>query len=261
MRLENRVAVVTGAGRNIGEAIAQCFAREGARVAVIDLDLGQAMKVAGAINADRPGAAFALAADVSAGVEVQRFVGEVVDHFGGIDILVNNVAITDRKTVLDLEEEEWDRVMAITLKSVFLCSKHVARRMVDHGRGGRIINLSSTSGHLGRVDATAYPTAKAGILNLTRSLAVQLAPYSIRVNSITPNQIGSPVGMDHIPESRQVRNLVGRMGMPPDIAAAALFLASDESAFIDGADILVDGGVLAGGMPFSSPIGGSRTLG
>ena len=146
---------------------------------------------------------------------------------------------------LDLTEEEWDKVMAISLKSVFLCTKLVARMMVEQKRKGRIVNISSTSGHTGRSDATAYTAAKAGVLNLTRSLAVQPSAYGIRVNSVTPNRIGSPVGEDVVPENRFVRNLVGRRGTPKDIAAAVLFLCSEESDFITAADLLVDGGAMA----------------
>ncbi|MBI2988202.1 MAG: SDR family oxidoreductase [Deltaproteobacteria bacterium] len=245
MRLESKVAIVTGAGRNIGEEIAKTFAQEGARVAVVDLDKGRGEKVAGEINATHPDRALPLICDVSSGADVEKTVKAVVEKWGGVDILVNNAAWTDRKSVLDLTEEEWDKVMAVSLKSVFLCAKFAARVMVDQKRKGRIVNISSTSGHTGRSDATAYTAAKAGILNLTRSLAVQLAPYGIRVNSVTPNRIGSPVGEDVVPENRFVRNLVGRRGTPKDIATAVLFLCSEESDFITAADLLVDGGAMA----------------
>lgn len=250
MKLEKRVGIVTGAGRNIGEAIAHSFANEGARVAVVDMDEGRSRTVADAINEEHPGVALAVVCDVGAGAAVEAMVRRVVDHFGGVDILVNNAAVTDHKHPLELEEDEWDEILRVTLKSQFLCTKYVGQQMVKQGRGGRIINLASTSGHRGRADAAAYSAAKGGVLNLTRSLAIALAPHQIRVNSITPNQIGSPVGRDSIPEGgRAVVNLVGRQGMPPDIAAAAVFLASDDADFITGADLLVDGGVSAGGMP------------
>ena len=123
MRLENRVGIVTGAGRNIGEAISHAFAREGARVAIVDLDDALGQKVADAINRERPGAAMSAVADVSSSADVQRIVAQVVERFGGIDILVNNAGMTDHKNVLELDEAEWDRVLAVSLKSVFLCSK------------------------------------------------------------------------------------------------------------------------------------------
>ncbi len=245
MKLENRVAIVTGAGRNIGEAIAHAFAAEGARVAVADAHEGRARLVTDAINSAHPGSAIPVVADVSSGHEVQQMVSRVVEQWGRLDILVNNAAVTDRKNVLDLEENEWDLVMQVTLKSVFLCSKYAARAMIDGGRGGRIINIASTSGYRGRTNATAYTAAKAGVLNLTRSLAAQLAPYGIRVNSVTPNRIGSPVGEDEVPTTMRGFNLVGRLGMPPDIAKAVVFLVSDDADFITGADLLVDGGATA----------------
>jgi NAD(P)-dependent dehydrogenase (short-subunit alcohol dehydrogenase family) len=246
MRLENKVAVVTGAGRNIGEEIARRFAEEGARVAIVDLDKGRGEKVAAEINAARRDSALAVVCDVSSSADVEKMVETVARKWGGIDILVNNAAWTDRKNIFDLSEEEWDKVMDVTLKSVFLCVKSVARRMVDQKRKGRIVNIASTSGYVGRPDATAYTAAKGGVLNLTRTLAVQLAPYGIRVNSVTPNRIGSPVGQDVVPENRHVKNLVGRRGVPADIAAAVLFFCLEESDFITAADLLVDGGALAG---------------
>jgi NAD(P)-dependent dehydrogenase (short-subunit alcohol dehydrogenase family) len=248
-KLENRVAIVTGAGRNIGEAIAHAFVAEGARVAVVDLDGQAAEQVAAAINREQPGQALAVACDVSKSDDVKRLIATVADQWGSVDILVNNVAITDRKTLLELEEDEWDRVMTVSVKSQFLCSKYAAERMIQGGHGGNIICIASTSGHRGRKDATAYSAAKAAILNLTRSLAIQLAPYGIRVNSVTPNRIGSPVGEAEVPANRLVSNLVGRRGEPRDIAAACVFLASDDAGFIDAADILVDGGSLAAGGP------------
>ena len=249
MRLENQIAIVTGAGRNIGEAVGHSFVAEGAKVALVDLRLDAAQAVADAINAANPGCAVAIGADVSSSDDVQRMVASTVAAFDGVDILVNNAAITDHTPVLDLEEEEWDRVIDVTLKSVFLTVKYVGRQMRDQGRGGKIINIASTSGHRGRADATAYSAAKGGVLNLTRSLAIQLAPYGVRVNSLTPNRIGSPVGQETMPETgRGVTNLVGRQGMPPDIAAGVVFLASAEADFIAAADLLVDGGSLAGGL-------------
>jgi 3-oxoacyl-[acyl-carrier protein] reductase len=245
MRLQNQVAIVTGAGRNIGEDIAKVFAREGARVAVVDLDKGRGERVTGEINASYRDRATQIICDVSSAASVEGMIKTVVQKWGGVDILVNNAAWTDRKTILDLTEEEWDKVMNISLKSVFLCTKFAARVMVDQKRKGRIVNISSTSGHTGRKDATAYTAAKAGILNLTRSLAVQLSPYGIRVNSVTPNRIGSPVGEGVVPENRFVQNLVGRRGTPMDIANAVLFLCSEESDFITAADLLVDGGAMA----------------
>ncbi len=252
MRLDGKTAIVTGAGRNIGEAVGHLFVAEGAKVALIDVRLDAVQQVADDINAVNPGSAIAIACDVSSSSDVEAMVKEVVSQFRSVDILVNNAAITDHTPCIDLEEDEWDRVIDVTLKSVFLTCKYVGRQLKQQGSGGRIINVASTSGHRGRADATAYSAAKGGVLNLSRSLAIQFAAFNVRVNSLTPNRIGSPVGQETIPtEGRGITNLVGRQGMPPDIANAALFLASADSDFIAAADLLVDGGSLAGGMPTS----------
>ncbi len=249
MRLAGKVAVVTGGGRNVGEAIAVRFAQEGARVAVVDLDGERAQRTVDLVDKEAPGAAVAVVCDVSDSASVQRMADAVVEAFGGVDVLVNNVAITDRgATVLDLDEAEWDRVLKVTLTSVFLCTKYVGKKIVETGRGGSVINIGSTSGYRARPNATAYPAAKAAVINLTRSFAAQLAPFGIRANSVTPNKVGSPVGQDVEPEDRKRRNLVGRGAQPLDIANAVLFLASEESGFVDATDLVVDGGVLNGPM-------------
>jgi NAD(P)-dependent dehydrogenase (short-subunit alcohol dehydrogenase family) len=245
MRLKDQVAIVTGAGRNIGEDICKLFVQEGAKVAVVDLDQGRGSAVAAGINAKNPGQAIAVVCDVASPSAVDGMVESVVKQFGGVDVLVNNAAWTDHKTLFDITEEEWDRVMNVCLRSVWYCARAAAKTMIAQKRRGKIINIASTSGHWGRKEATAYTTAKAGVLNLTRSIAVQLAPEGIRVNSISPNRIGSPVGQQEMPENRLVKNLAGRRGVPMDIAKAAVFLASDESDFIYAIDLPVDGGALA----------------
>jgi NAD(P)-dependent dehydrogenase (short-subunit alcohol dehydrogenase family) len=245
MRLKDQVAIITGAGRNIGEDIAKLFAREGAKVAVIDLDEARGSRVASEINTANRQSAISIVCDVASPSSVDQMVQRVVKEFGGVDILVNNAAWTDHKTIFDITEEEWDRTMNVCLRSVWYCTRAAAKVMIDQKRNGRIINIASTSGYWGRKDATAYTTAKAGVLNLTRSIAVQLAPEGIRVNSISPNRIGSPVGQDQLPENRFFKNLAGRRGVPMDVAKAAVFLASDESEFIYAIDLPVDGGALA----------------
>lgn len=245
MRLQNQIAVVTGGGRNIGEDVCKLFVQEGAKVAVVDLDQARGSRVASEINATKPGSAISVVCDVASAVSVDQMVQTVVKQFGGIDILVNNAAWTDHKTLFDITEEEWDRVMNVCLRSVWYCTRSAAKVMIDQKRKGKIINVASTSGHWGRKEATAYTTAKAGVLNFTRSIAVQLAPQGIRVNSVSPNRIGSPVGQEEVPENRFVKNLAGRRGVPMDIAKAAVFLASDESDFIYAIDLPVDGGALA----------------
>ena len=244
MKLKDQVAIITGAGRNIGEDTAKLFAREGANVAVVDMDKGRGDKVAADIVA-AGGTAAAFVADVATEADIARLVQDVVAKWGRIDVLVNNAAISDNKHVLDITKAEWDKVIAVTLTGPFLMSQHVARQMVTQGGGGRIVNIGSTSGFFGRSRAIAYTAAKGGVANLTRSLAVQLAPHRIRVNGVVPNKIGSPVGKDAFDPTRPVVNLVGRPGVPMDLARVILFLVSEESEFIVGEMLFVDGGVSA----------------
>jgi NAD(P)-dependent dehydrogenase (short-subunit alcohol dehydrogenase family) len=180
---------------------------------------------------------------------VATLVEGVIARFGRIDILVNNVAISDNKTIRDITEEEWDRVIAVTLKSPFLMAKATAERMIAQGSGGKIVNIGSTSGFRGRNRAIAYSAAKGGVANLTRAMAYQLAPYNIRVNSIVPNKTGSPVGKADFDPSRPVNNLLNRPGQPVEAARAVLFLVSDDSSFIVGENLFVDGGVMAMEIP------------
>jgi NAD(P)-dependent dehydrogenase (short-subunit alcohol dehydrogenase family) len=244
MKLTNQVAIVTGAGRNIGEAIAKTLAAEGAKVAVLDLDKGRGDRVAAEII-KAGGEAAAFVADMAAEADIVRVVAGVVGRWGHIDILINNAAISDNKNILDITKQQWDAVIAVTLTGPFLISQHVARQMVAQGSGGNIVNIGSTSGFSGRSRAVAYAAAKGGVANLTRAMAVQLAPHKIRVNGVVPNKIGSPVGRDEFDPSRPVVNLIGRPGTPLDMARAVLFLVSDDSQFIAGGMLFVDGGVSA----------------
>jgi NAD(P)-dependent dehydrogenase (short-subunit alcohol dehydrogenase family) len=244
MKLKGQVAIVTGAGRNIGEDVAKLFASEGARIAVVDLDRTRGQRTVDAVKA-AGGDAELYATDVSKGADVAAMVKAVVGRFGRVDILVNNVAVSDNKTIFECTEEDWDRVMTVTLKSQFLMSKHVAQQMVAQGGGGKIVNVGSTSGWQGRPRAIAYSAAKAAIANFTRALAVQLAPHNIRVNAIVPNKIGSPVGKDEFDPSRPVENMLKRAGQPLEAAKAILFLVSDDSSFIIGENLFVDGGTMA----------------
>jgi NAD(P)-dependent dehydrogenase (short-subunit alcohol dehydrogenase family) len=244
MKLAHQVAIITGAGRNIGEEVAKILAAEGAKVAVVDIDKGRGKTVAAAISA-AGGEAAAFVANVAVESEIIDLVEAVVAKWGRIDILVNNAAISDNKTILDLTKEQWDAVLAVTLTGPFLMSREVAHRMVAQGAGGRIVNVGSTSGFLGRSRAVAYQAAKGGVANLTRAMAVQLAPHKIRVNGVVPNKIGSPVGKDEFDPTRPVVNLCGRPGVPLDMARAVLFLVTEDSDFISGNMLFVDGGVSA----------------
>jgi NAD(P)-dependent dehydrogenase (short-subunit alcohol dehydrogenase family) len=244
MKLSNQVAIVTGAGRNIGEEISKTLASEGAKVAVVDLDKGRGEKVAAEI-ARAGGEAAALVANVAVEADIAGIAAAVVERWGRIDILINNAAISDNKNILEITKEQWDAVIAVTLTGPFLMSQYAARQMVAQGTGGKIVNVGSTSGFFGRSRAVAYAAAKGGIANLTRAMAVQLAPHKIRVNGVVPNKIGSPVGKDEFDPMRPVVNLVGRPGVPRDMARAVLFLVSDDSDFIAGNMLFVDGGVSA----------------
>lgn len=239
--LDGDVAIVTGAGRNIGQAIAERFAREGARVVVADIDGDGAQSTVDVIRADDGEAAPAVV-DVTDEGQVREMVDTAEQTFGSIDVLINNVAISDRAGLLDLSVDDWDRVLAVNLRGTFLCTREVAKSMTSSG-GGRIVNVASTSAHKGRPTAVAYATSKAGILNFTRSAAKALAEHDIRVNSLSPTRSGSRVGQEE-PRSGPAADdiLVGRWGRPEDQADAALFLVSPSSEFVDGTELLVDGG-------------------
>jgi NAD(P)-dependent dehydrogenase (short-subunit alcohol dehydrogenase family) len=244
--LTGKVAIVTGAGRNIGEAIAGEFAAAGARIAVVDRDRQLAEAVCKQLRASSgPHVAMPVVCDVTDEDAVKEMVTEVVESLGRVDVLVNNVASSDRgRTVLDLELSTWTDIFDVCVTSTFLCSKWVAKQMVESGSGGAVVNIGSTSGYLGRRNALAYPMAKSALLGLTRSMAIQLGPHGIRVNLVAPNKAGSPVGESELNPSRQIDNLVGRPADPADIARAVRYLASDDASFITGVDLLVDGGAV-----------------
>ncbi len=244
--LAGDVAIVTGAGRNIGAAVAETFAREGASVVVADVDGDRATAVADAIAADG-GEASAFAVDVTDEERVAALVADAERRYGPVDVLVNNAAVNERAGLFDLTVEAFDRVMAVNLRGTFLCTRAAARSMIDGGGGGRIVNVASaTSAHVGRPDAVAYATSKCGLLNFTRSAAKALAPHAIRVNTLSPSRTGSPVGADETrtgPADEDI--LVGRWGRPQDQADAALYLVSESSSFVTGTELRVDGGSLA----------------
>ena len=245
MKLKGRRALVTGAGPNIGQEISRVLAGEGAHVACNDVDPERAKASAERIEKEG-GSAVAVPGDITDPVQVKAMVDQVVERFGGIDILVNNAAITIPKGLLQISIDEWKRNIDIILTGTFLMSRYVAEVMVRQGRGGAIVNIASTSGHRGRANALAYCTAKGGILNMTRAMAMDLAPHKIRVNSVSPTKTGHSVGGL---ESEGTRNFdeipLGRLGRPIDQALAVLYLVSDDADFVTGLDLRVDGGALA----------------
>jgi 3-oxoacyl-[acyl-carrier protein] reductase len=245
MKLKDKVAIITGAGRNIGEDTARLFAKEGAAVAIVDLDKARAEAVAADIRAAK-GVAEAFVANVADEAACEKLAADVAAKLGRVDILVNNVAISDNKKIMEITLEEWNRVMQVTLTSPFLMGRAAARQMIKQGGGGVIVNLGSTSGYYGRSTALAYTTAKGGVTNLTKSMAIQLSPHNIRVVLAVPNKIGSPVGKEEFDPARPTPNLCGnRPGLPSDMAKVICFLASDDASFINGSAVFVDGGVTA----------------
>lgn len=250
MRLENKTALVTGAAAGIGAAIAELFAREGARVIVADRNFEQAQAVAKRIG----DAAFAVEADVTKAIQVAAMVETGVAHFGqGLDILVNNAGYGSMGTVLTHTEEQWDDLMNVNLKSVFLCSKYALPEMLKKGKGS-IVNLASTISVVGIKDRAGYVAAKGGVAALTRAMALDHALDGIRVNSIAPGVIASSYFdkmFEQVPDKEAFqawlngRSPVNRMGQPSEIATMALWLASDEASFATGGMFTVDGGYTA----------------
>ena len=240
-KLQGDVAVVTGAGQNIGQAIAERFAAEGAQVVVVDIDEERANSTVNSIQ-ESGGAATAAITDVTDEEQVKEIVDIAEERFGPIDILVNNVAMNGRGELLNMSVETFDQVMAVNLRGPFLCTREVAHSMIESG-GGRIVNIGSTSAHRGRTDAIAYATSKSGILNFTRCAAKALSEYDIQVNTLSPTRTGSQVGSED-PRTGETDSdiLVGRWGTPEDQANAALFLVDPESEFVNGIELLVDGG-------------------
>jgi NAD(P)-dependent dehydrogenase (short-subunit alcohol dehydrogenase family) len=245
MKLKGRTALVTGAGPNIGQEICSVLAGQGANVACNDVDPARARACAGRIEKEG-GAALAVTGDITDPAQVKAMVERVVERFGGIDILVNNAAMTIPKGLLHISLEEWRRNLDVILTGTFLCSRSVAEVMVRQGRGGTIVNIASTSGHRGRAGALAYCTAKGGILNMTRAMAMDLVPHRIRVNSVSPTKTGVSVGGLEREGERTFDEIPwGRLGRPSDQAHAVLYLVSDEAEFVTGIDLRVDGGALA----------------
>lgn len=245
MLLSDRVALVTGAGPNIGGEIARTLASNGARVVCLDVRQDVAEGRASEINRTG-GSAIAVRADITSPDDMQAAVAAAVSAFGGLHILVNNAGISPLGGLLDADLNEWRRTLDVILTGTLICSRYAARQMIEQGQGGAIVNIASTSGHRGRTGAIAYSTAKGGVLQLTRVLAMELAPHRIRVNSVTPSTSGVALatGRPHEESGPPSQIPLGRWGRTSDQAQAVLFMASPMSDFITGVDLPVDGGLL-----------------
>lgn len=248
MELEGKVALVTGAGSGIGKATALYFAQQGADIAVNDIDLPSAERTAGEVK-QMGRKAIAVQADVADARAVESMVDRVVEELGGVHILVNNAGIPIHGGLIEAQTAEaWDKVVAVILRGTYLCCRAAGKWMVGHGYG-RIVNISSVAGIRGAADMAGYGAAKAGVINLTRTLAAEWGQYNIRVNCLTPGLINTPLTQRTIGQWPNLdaildRIPLGRMGEAVEVAKAALFLVSDGASYISGVTLPVDGGQL-----------------
>lgn len=249
MRLNNKVAIITGGGQGIGKGISTRFAREGAKVVIAQRTISRAMKLANEIT-ETGNETIAIGCDISKRGEVQNLVTETLKRYGRIDILVNNASITDEPALakfLEETDEHWNLLIGINLTGTFFCCQEVARQMIKQGDGGRIINITSVCGFQAEERATAYCVSKAAVEMLTKSMALELAPYNITVNNIVPGIIPLKNGEPLQLEASQIydRQPLRRQGLPKDIAAGATYLAEEEAGWVTGASLLIDGGLLS----------------
>ena len=259
MRLEGKVAWITGGGAGIGKAVAMRFAKEGAKVVVLELDRDRGEAVVGAIErAD--GEAALVVGSATDPTDVDRACDDAVETYGGLDILVNNAYYCHGSHVLDIDPDLWDRNIEGCLKSAYLCSRAALPRMIDRG-GGSIVNISSVNAIMS-FGESAYSAAKAGVISLTRTTAVDHGPRGVRVNAICPGTVITE-GWQHVIEKdpeifERIAEVypLKRVGRPEEIANVALFLASDEASFVTGSVVVADGGVTSGNPTFLDHVEG-----
>ncbi|MGN6233429.1 MAG: L-iditol 2-dehydrogenase [Trinickia sp.] len=254
MRLHDKVAILTGAASGIGEAVAERYLSEGARCVLVDVKSPDA--ICPNLAKRYPEHVHVVRADVTQRDDIARIVAQAVERFGGVDILFNNAAIFDMRPLLDESWETFDQLFAVNVKGMFFLMQAVAQRMVDQGRGGKIINMSSQAGRRGEALVSHYCATKAAVLSYTQSAALALAPHRINVNGIAPGVIDTPMWnqvdalfarYEHRPPGEKKRLVgeavpLGRMGMPGDLTGAALFLASSDADYITAQTLNVDGG-------------------
>ncbi|NKB71206.1 MAG: glucose 1-dehydrogenase [Candidatus Latescibacteria bacterium] len=252
-QLDGKVALITGSGSGMGRATASLFAREGARVVAVDIDAAGGQETVESIHQEG-GEAIFVAADVARAADVKAMVANTVETYGQIDILHNNAGVVLVKFLEDTSEEEWDHLMGVNLKAIFLAVKYAVPHMKDQGHGC-IINTGSTGSFVGQYMTPAYIASKGGVLQLTKTLALDYAGYNIRVNCICPGTVDTPMVRRHIetsPDPQRTEALerqlipLKRFIEPDEIAGAALYLASPQARSITGTALVVDGGTLAG---------------
>ncbi len=249
MRIDGRVAIVTGAGSGIGRAIAQRFARAGGRLVIADITARAGEDTAGMIR-DAGGEAMSVGTDVASEEQVGRMVASAVERYGRLDILVNNAAIGEGHGILDVAPEVWDRNFAVNLRGPYLCMREVLPIMLRQRRGA-IVNISSVNALLA-LGHHAYSAAKAGLVSLTQNVAVDFGDRGIRANVICPGTVRTPIWADRLATAPDLMDRLSawyplrRVAEPDEIAAVALFLASEEASFVTGAVIVADGGLTAG---------------
>jgi NAD(P)-dependent dehydrogenase (short-subunit alcohol dehydrogenase family) len=257
MRLKDKVALITGAASGIGRSTALLFGQEGAKVMCADIDGEGADQVAQQI-AETGGEAASVPADVAQAADAERMVRETVERWGRLDVLVNNAGIYFVLPLTQVPEEEWDRLMGINLKGVYLGCKYAIPQMVRQGKGA-IVNTASIAGLRGFANWTTYCTSKGGVVQLTKALAMEVARMNVRVNAVCPGIIDTgmldqAVVMQGVEKAELASTIgeshpMGRIGRPEEVAAAILFLASEEASFITGVPLSVDGGLWAGSPP------------
>ena len=242
-RLKDKVAVVTGSGMGLGEAIALLFSREGAKIVVADINREAGERTVRTIRQERGDAVF-VPADISKAADAEKMIASAVKSFGRVDVLVNNAGVQVERNVPDTSEEEWDFVLGVNLKGSFLCSKYAIRQMRVQG-SGNIICISSISGLVGQANQASYNASKHGVIGLVRAMACDHTKEGIRINAICPGSMNTPftlkIPKEHL-EPYYDMNLMGRFAEPIEVAQAALFLASDEASYVSGSVMVVDAG-------------------